>query len=102
MLDEAKYSTILITALVSMVFTPYAIRSAPGFYHRLHRSGLIKPQSEEPKEETGLTLDMFATGNYNSQDVYKIYDFMNNYKNNIIEESPEIWSVFMKFVNMAS
>lgn len=43
------YSVIATAALVTMVFTPYAVRSAPGVYNWLLNKGLIrvKPDEEE-------------------------------------------------------
>ncbi len=45
------YSVIVAAALITMVFTPYAVRSAPGFYNRLVKIGLIKVRPDE--EEVG-------------------------------------------------
>ncbi len=46
------YSVIAAAALVTMVFTPYAVRSAPGFYNRLLKAGLIKIKPEEEELES--------------------------------------------------
>ena len=45
------YSVIVASALVTMVFTPYAVRSAPGIYNWLLKRGLIKIRQKE--EEMG-------------------------------------------------
>lgn len=45
------YSVIVTAALVTMVFTPYAIKSAPGFYRWLAGRGVVKVHPEE--EEVG-------------------------------------------------
>ena len=45
------YSVIAAAALVTMVFTPYAVRSAPGVYSWLISKGLIKVKPDE--EEIG-------------------------------------------------
>ncbi len=48
-LRDEMYSIILITALISMVFTPYAMRLAPGVYGRL--SKYLKKTAMEEWEE---------------------------------------------------
>ena len=51
LISHSVYSAIIATALVSMVFTPYAMRSAPGVYKKLQKRGIIKTTTEEPLDE---------------------------------------------------
>lgn len=50
-LGSEVYSVISAAALVTMVFTPYAVRSAPGVYNWLLKKGLIKVKPEEEEME---------------------------------------------------
>jgi CPA2 family monovalent cation:H+ antiporter-2 len=47
LLSEGVYSTIVATALITMVLTPYAMRSSPNLYNRLLARGIIKPKTHD-------------------------------------------------------
>ena len=47
MLSDEVYSTIVATALITMVLTPYAMRSSPNLYNKLLARGIIKPKTHD-------------------------------------------------------
>ena len=45
-----------------------------------------------------VDLDRFAAGNYDREDVYRLYKLLGEHKETIVKEYPELWESFMKIV----